>query len=182
MGGLNCLEASAHALGNVGFRAIAPDMRGYENPASTILMVITRKQKLSKTCLSCMGDGNGAVWVGHDWGSPVVWNMALHHPEVVHGMASLCVPMGFEEGVEALIPHVNRDIYPEAEYPKGQWDYQYFYQESFEVAQNEMEVDPYRLVENCSGKVARRRGKPAGTAVTRKNGGWFWKDGPRFAD
>ena len=47
---------------------------------------------------------------------------------------------------------MNRDIYPEAEYPKGQWDYQYFYQESFEVAQNEMEVD-YRLVKALFGKV-----------------------------
>ena len=119
------------------------------------------------------------AWVGHDWGSPVVWNMALHHPEVVHGVASLCVPMGFEEGVEALIPHVNRDIYPEAEYPKGQWDYQYFYQESFEVAQNEMEVDPYRLVKALFRKGSPEGvGKPAGTAVTRKNGGWFGKDGP----
>ena len=33
-----------------------------------------------------------AVWVGHDWGSPVVWNIASHHPEKTAGVASLCVP------------------------------------------------------------------------------------------
>jgi pimeloyl-ACP methyl ester carboxylesterase len=33
-----------------------------------------------------------AVWIGHDWGSPVVWNTASHHPEKAAGVASLCVP------------------------------------------------------------------------------------------
>ena len=163
-------------LGNMGFRTIAPDMRGYGN--STIYdahedyaqtEIIRDMRELHDET----GDGP-AVWIGHDWGSPVVWNMALHHPERVHAIASLCVPMGFEEGVEALIPYVNRDIYPEEEFPKGQWDYQYFYQESFEAAQKEMEVDPYRLI-----KILFRKGdpdgvgKPSNTASTRKNGGWF---------
>ena len=170
-----------YALGNVGFRAIAPDMRGYGKSSVYHSHGDYAQTEIVKDMLELHeATGNGkAVWVGHDWGSPVVWNMALHHPEVVHGVASLCVPMGFEEGVEALIPHVNRDIYPEAEYPKGQWDYQYFYQESFEVAQNEMEVDPYRLVKALFRKGSPEGvGKPAGTAVTRKNGGWFGKDGP----
>jgi pimeloyl-ACP methyl ester carboxylesterase len=33
-----------------------------------------------------------AVWVGHDWGSPVVWNLASHHPDRCHAVANLCVP------------------------------------------------------------------------------------------
>ena len=33
-----------------------------------------------------------AVWVGHDWGSPVVWSLASHHPERCCGVANLCVP------------------------------------------------------------------------------------------
>ncbi len=33
-----------------------------------------------------------AVWVGHDWGSPVVWSLASHHPDKCIGIASLCVP------------------------------------------------------------------------------------------
>ena len=33
-----------------------------------------------------------AIWVGHDWGAPVVWSIAQHHPERCHGVANLCVP------------------------------------------------------------------------------------------
>ena len=33
-----------------------------------------------------------AVWVGHDWGSPVVWNIASHHPERCAAVGNLCVP------------------------------------------------------------------------------------------
>ena len=33
-----------------------------------------------------------AVWVGQDWGSPVVWSIASHHPSRCHRVANLCVP------------------------------------------------------------------------------------------
>ena len=76
-----------------------------------------------------------AVWIGHDWGSPVVWNMAAHHPDRTAGVASLCVPYlaaGFT--LETVVPLVDRKVYPEAEFPAGQWDYQFFYEESFDKA------------------------------------------------
>ena len=164
------------ALGNLGFRAIAPDMRGY-GKSSTYEKHSDYAQKEivgdMKELFEETGDGP-AVWVGHDWGSPVVWNMALHHSEMVHGAASLCVPMGLEDGLASLLPYVNREIYPESEFPAGQWDYMYFYQESFELAQREMESSPFDLV-----KLLFRKGDPSGagqpsnTAFTRKNGGWF---------
>jgi len=33
-----------------------------------------------------------AIWVGHDWGSPVVWSIASHFPRRCLGVANLCVP------------------------------------------------------------------------------------------
>ena len=116
-----------------------------------------------------------AVWVGHDWGGPVVWSLAQHHPERCHGVAGLCVPYmpdGFAP--ETLIPLVNRDVYPEAQFPAGQWDYMMFYRENFNAARDAFDADPHAFVRlafrsgNPDGQ-----GKPAGTAFTRANGGWF---------
>ena len=68
------------------------------------------------------------MWVGHDWGAPVVWNIASHHPERCHGVAALCVPYRTVElGLDALVALVDRRMYPADEYPYGQWDYQAVY-------------------------------------------------------
>ena len=98
-----------------------------------------------------------AVWIGHDWGSPVAWNVALHHPERVVAVASLCVPYGFSGHPKDLEYAINRELYPSDEYPAGQWDYQLFYYENFATAQQEMEENPENLV-----KALFRKGDPAG--------------------
>jgi pimeloyl-ACP methyl ester carboxylesterase len=123
-------------------------------------------------------DGLGrekAVWVGHDWGSPVVWSLASHHPERCHGVANLCVPYikaGFAPA--NLMALVDRRVYPEAQYPAGQWDYMLFYEESFDKACAAFDADPRLTVKALFRKgSARGRGKPSPTATARKDGGWF---------
>jgi pimeloyl-ACP methyl ester carboxylesterase len=111
---------------SLGFRAIAPDMRGYGRSTVhsrhgdyAIEHVVGGMLEL----LDHLGAAK-AVWVGHDWGSPVVWSLASHHPERCHGVASLCVPY-FSAGFSPanFLPFVDRALYAEAEYPVGQWDY-----------------------------------------------------------
>ena len=169
-------------FGALGFRAIAPDMRGYgrssvytTHAAYAVSEAVTDMLEL----LDHLGAAR-AVWVGHDKGSPVVWSIAQHLPERCHGVASLCVPYlpnGF--AAEHLIALADRNIYPEDKFPAAQWDYQLFYRESFERATAAYEVDVRSTVRALfRASDASGRGKPARSAFARQKGGLL---GPKGA-
>jgi pimeloyl-ACP methyl ester carboxylesterase len=121
----------------LGFHCIAPDMRGYGRSS-----VYTRHEDYavehSVVDMIELLDSTGhdkAVWIGHDWGSPVVWGLASHHPGRCLAVANLCVPYmpdGFAP--TTVVPLVDRRVYPESEFPAGQWEYQLFYEEHFDAA------------------------------------------------
>ena len=134
-------------FGDLGFRAVAPDMRGYGRSS-----VYSRHEDYALEAIVAdmleLLDSLGAkkaIWVGHDWGSPVVWSIAQHHPERCHGVANLCVPY-IPEGfaVETVVPLADRTVYPADKFPAAQWDYQLFYRENFAVAQAGFESDVAR--------------------------------------
>jgi len=149
---------------DLGFRAVAPDMRGYGRSS-----VYSRHEDYALEqsvadlieLLDALG-GEQAIWVGHDWGSPVVWSLASHHPERCFGVANLCVPYlarGFAP--QTLIPLVDRSLYPDAQFPAGQWEYQLFYEESFDKARAAFEANVSNTVKalfrkgSASGKASR---------------------------
>ena len=164
-------------LGGLGFRAVAPDMRGYGRSSVYPDQAAYAQEPIVADMVGLL-DALGrerAVWVGHDWGSPVVWNIASHHPERCWAVANLCVPyFTLERGLEAALPYVDRSIYPAEQYPVGQWDYQLYYEENFDRATAVMDADPYNMV-----KALFRKGKAVGpgqagvTARIRAEGGWF---------
>ncbi|MFO1079159.1 MAG: alpha/beta hydrolase [Reyranellaceae bacterium] len=178
----------------LGFRCIAPDMRGYGRSSTYARHEDFAQELIVQDMLELLastGRANGqerAVWIGHDWGSPVVWNMAAHHPERTVGVASLCVPylsQGFT--LETVVPLVDRALYPEAQCPAGQWDYQVFYEESFDKACAGFEANIRNVVKALFRKGDPDRvGKPSPTAFVRAAGGWFGggacPDVPRDAD
>ena len=161
----------------LGFRAVAPDMRGYGGSS-----VYPRHEDYALEhavhdmleLLDSLGRRQ-AIWVGHDWGSPVVWSLASHHPERCFGVANLCVPYlskGFAPAT--LLPLVDRAVYPEAEFPVGQWDYQLFYEESFDKARTTFEASVSNTVKALFRKGnPNAKGKPSRTATVRRDGGWF---------
>lgn len=175
----------------LGFRCIAPDMRGYGRSSVYGRHEDYALEHSVRDMLELL-DGIGcdkAVWVGHDWGSPVVWSLASHHPDRCFGVANLCIPYipgGFAP--EQTIPLVDRSVYPESEFPAGQWEYQLFYEENFAAAGAAFEASVPDTV-----KALFRKGSPAGggqpsrTALVRRDGGWFGGVGrapsvPRDAD
>ncbi len=165
------------AFAALGFRCIAPDMRGYGrstvHPRTgdyALEPIVADMLELA----DALGLGR-AVWVGHDWGAPVVWSIAAHHADRCLGVANLCVPYiaaGF--ALPNLVPLVDRAVYPEAEYPAGQWDYQFFYEENFEKSVRDFEADidaTVRALFRSGNPQARTR--PSRTATIRRDGGWF---------
>jgi pimeloyl-ACP methyl ester carboxylesterase len=81
-------------LATGGYRAIAPDMRGYgRSPAPEEVQaydVLTVGGDLIGL-LDDLGEER-AVFVGHDWGAIVVWQLALSYPERVAAVTAMSVP------------------------------------------------------------------------------------------
>ena len=79
---------------DLGFRAVAPDMRATADPACTGATRTYALQHIVRDMIDLLHalGRDKAIWVGHDWGSPVVWALASHHPERCFGVANLCVP------------------------------------------------------------------------------------------
>ena len=178
------------AFAALGFRCVAPDMRGYGRSSTYTRHEDFAQEVIVQDMLELLAalGREKAVWIGHDWGSPVVWNMAAHHPDKVVGVASLCVPYlasGFT--LDTVVPLVDRAVYPADKFPAGQWDYQFFYEESFDKAVQGFEANIRNVVKALFRKGNPERvGQPSITSMVRATGGWFGggacPDLPRDAD
>lgn len=168
-------------LGALGFHAVAPDMRGYGRssapPAQSDYAVEHAVIDMLEL-LDHLGEQK-AIWVGHDWGSPVVWSLAQHHPERCHGVANLCgpyLPDGF--ALSSLLPHVDRAMYPEAEFPLGQWAYFRHHNEAFDQGVASFEADVANSVRLLFRRGAQEdQTRPSSTAFTLARGGFFGSKG-----
>jgi pimeloyl-ACP methyl ester carboxylesterase len=122
------------ALAEAGYRAVAPDMRGYGQTG--------QPQDIDQyTLFHLVGDMVGvldalnapqAVVVGHDWGAPVAWHCALLRPDRFRAVAGLSVP---------FIPHGSKrptSVMPQTE---SSLFYQLYFQTAG-VAEAELEHDP----------------------------------------
>lgn len=85
------------ALAEAGFRAIAPDQRGYgatggpKGPDSVELYDMAHLTGDLVGLLDALGLEK-AVFCGHDWGGLVVWQMPLMHPSRVAGVIGVNTP------------------------------------------------------------------------------------------
>jgi pimeloyl-ACP methyl ester carboxylesterase len=162
-------------LAALGFRTVAPDMRGYGRSSVYNTHGDYAQEHIVRDMIEFADSlaREKAVWVGHDWGSPVVWNLASHHPNRCHAVANLCVPYyTIERGLDHTLTLVDRQLYPVNEYPAGQWDYMRYYEESFAEAVAPMDANVYNFMKLLFRKGnPEGEGKPATTATARRSHG-----------
>ena len=82
------------ALAEAGFRAVAPDMRGYGNtdrPADIDQYTLLHTTGDMVGLLDALG-AQSAVIAGRDWGALVAWLAALLRPDRFRGVIALSVP------------------------------------------------------------------------------------------
>ena len=142
------------ALAEGGFRAVAPDMRGYgrtdapeEIDRYTMLHLVGDMVGL----LNALGEER-AVIAGHDWGAPVAWHAALLRPGLFRAVIGLSVPF-FPRAATRPTTRMPQD--------DGNLFYQLYFQTPG-VAEEELSRDPRntlrRVLYTGSGDVPRRTG------------------------
>jgi pimeloyl-ACP methyl ester carboxylesterase len=121
-------------------------MRGYGRS-----YVPTKAEECQKQCnvedmiglLDSIRPGSKAVFVGHDWGGPIVWQIATHFSQRCAGVVGICVPYrGPTVDADAKGNKVKTFPYSLSDLPDaGQWDYQLHHIEEPDRVAAELDAD-----------------------------------------
>jgi pimeloyl-ACP methyl ester carboxylesterase len=87
-------SAQVEALAAAGYRAIAPDQRGYSPGARPVELEAYRMAELVADVIG-LADAVGAErfhLVGHDWGGAVAWQVAGRHPRRLRTLTAVSTP------------------------------------------------------------------------------------------
>ncbi|MCL5041400.1 MAG: alpha/beta hydrolase [Gammaproteobacteria bacterium] len=99
------------ALSAAGYRVMAPEMRGYGKTsapkAAHAYDIITICGDIQQA-MDQLGHSRVAM-IGHDWGAPIAWHLALLEPERVSVVGGLSVPYGGRPKRPAI--EVMRELY-----------------------------------------------------------------------
>lgn len=137
------------ALAAAGYRAIAPNQRGYDGsfaPDDARQYTLFHLAGDAIAILDALGE-TGAVAVGHDMGALVAWHLALMRPDRIEAVAAMSVPY-VPRGSQSLTRKL-RDV--------GADDYYILYFQEPGVAERELERDVRRtmadVLYSCSGSL-----------------------------
>ncbi|XP_044515552.1 bifunctional epoxide hydrolase 2-like [Gracilinanus agilis] len=81
-------------LAEAGYRVIALDLKGYGDSSAPYEIEEYSQEVMCKELITFLDklDISQAIFIGHDWGGSLVWNMAVFYPERVRAVASLNTP------------------------------------------------------------------------------------------
>ena len=154
------------ALAAAGFRAVAPDMRGYgksDKPQPVESYDIQHVTADIVGIVDALGEKT-AMLVGHDWGAIVVWNSKLLHPDRFTAVVAMSVPYsgrGKQSVVQTLRQAMGDNFY-----------YILYFQEPG-VAEKEFDADPRGILSRLYLSPGSPRQPPQVTDPKRAAGGWI---------
>jgi pimeloyl-ACP methyl ester carboxylesterase len=90
----SCGRGLLTTLAGAGYRAIAPDQRGYSTGARPSAVSDYAPERLVADVLALADALNLTTFdlVGHDWGAMVAWLVAARHPERVRSLCAISTP------------------------------------------------------------------------------------------
>ena len=154
------------ALAKAGFRAVAPDLRGYgksDAPPAIDAYDIVNLTGDAVGILDALG-AETAVVVGHDWGALVAWHCVLLHPQRFRALVAMSVPYG-GRAKESLITGLRRGF--------GDRFFYILYFQQPGVAEAEFDKDPHAILSRLYLSPDSPREKPTLTDPKMSAGGWI---------
>ena len=154
------------ALADAGFRVLAPDQRGYGRSSRPERIEDYDILALTGDLLALLDDvgEERAVFVGHDWGAILVWQLALLAPERVAGVVGMSVP--FMPRAPMPPTQLLRQVLGES------WFYVLYFQEPG-VADADLGRDPATTMRRLLGAVTHEEGAELDPSVLAPDGRGF---------
>ena len=100
-----------NAVAAAGYKALALDMRGYgESSRPDAIADYSMDHQINDLLglLTALGEQQ-AVFVGQDFGAPLVWNLAVRHPDKVAAVIGISIPFDHDYFGRSCLGHLSEE-------------------------------------------------------------------------
>ena len=152
-------------LAEAGYRAVAPDMRGFgasDAPEDVQAYSLLHLVGDAVGLVAALGERE-AVIVGHDWGASVAWTSALLRPDLFRAVAAMSVPYR-PRGPAPPLATLRA---------AGLHNFYWLYFQAPGVAEAEFEHDVAASLRRILGGIGSGRPRDSGQVLTLPEGGGF---------
>lgn len=154
------------ALADAGYRAVAPDMRGYGKTDKPVAIEDYDIEHLTGDLaglVDVLGE-ESAILIGHDWGSIVTWNAMLFYPEKFSALVAMSVTYQGRSPVPPIDSMRQR---------MGDNFFYILYFQEWNMAEREFDADPRAVLSRLYLSPDSPREEPQIKDRKRSAGGWI---------